>query len=405
MAAARWRTGRRLTTWNFVSACLWVAPTIVLAVLAASRGLATPASAIVLAALACAGAALIAPSLTVWYRQTTVASRMLALFMAFLLPALLIYPSVHFFAERSTRHLIETRYAVEAMRHPQDLNDRLQDALREIDAMPLLAQFVTEASIAAASPPDHNRTVSASTDSAFAIWRQTVLARARLTSDVELYNSEGALVSRFALNFPEYTSAPQKPPSAKACRWDVFGEAQLFGSQERNMLHAERKRLRERPPVGAIVVHIVFDYRTLPFLTSQSAYIEVFRQPGAATIEGTPAGDVDFTVYGWGLTAIYTSAQSAWPLDEATFTRVYGTREPFWTVLRKNDSNYNVYFANDRLVHLRPRLCPPRPVRSPRPPRRAHDARGRRLRAHSDRRRAVLAGRPSAAADRAGAPP
>ena len=114
------------------------------------------------------------------------------------------------------------------------------------------------------------------------------------------------------------------------------------------MLHAERKVCENGSPVGAIVVHVVFDYRTLPFLTSQSAYIEVFRQPGAG-IEGTPAGDVDFTVYGWGLTAIYTSAQSAWPLDQATFARVYGTREPFWTVLRKNDSNYNVYFANDRL--------------------------------------------------------
>ena len=48
--------------------------------------------------------------------------------MAFLLPALLVYPSVHFFAERSMRQLVETRYAVEAMTHPQALQDRLQEA-------------------------------------------------------------------------------------------------------------------------------------------------------------------------------------------------------------------------------------------------------------------------------------
>ena len=161
---------------------------------AASREWAIPASAIVLAAIACATAALVAPRLAVWYRQTTVASRILALFVAFLLPALLVYPSVHFFAERSTRHLIETQFAVEAMRHPQDLNDRLQDALREIDAMPLLSQFVSEASAAAAAGAgDDARVLATSTDSAFAIWRQTVLARARLTSDIELYDRDGAL--------------------------------------------------------------------------------------------------------------------------------------------------------------------------------------------------------------------
>ena len=59
-------------------------------------------------------------------------------------------------------------------------------------------------------------------------------------------------------------------------------------------------------------------------------------------------GEVEFTAYGWGLTAIYTSAPDTWPLDDATFARVYRSREPFWTVLRKGNTTYNVYFANDR---------------------------------------------------------
>ena len=342
VAIARWRTPRQFSRWHAVAALLWVSPAAVIAAMGATREWAIPGSAIVLAAFACAGAALLAPRLTVWYRQTTVVSRILTLFMAFLLPALLIYPSVHFFAERSTRHLIATRYAVEAMSHPQDLQDRLAEALREIDAMPLLPQFLTGAADAASSSPRP--------DSAFAIWSQTVLARARLTSDIELYNRDGRLVSRFALNFPEYTGAPQRAPSATKCQWDVFGEAQPFGAQERNMLHAERNVCDGGTPAGAIVVHVVFDYRTLPFISSQSAYVEVFRPYGAGTaVEGTPAGEVDFTVYGWGLTAIYTSGGSAWPLDDATFARVYESREPFWTVLRKEDTAYNVYFSNDRL--------------------------------------------------------
>ncbi len=339
-ALAPWRTPYRFSRWHATAAVLWIAPTVLVAALAAAWSWPVPASAIVLAAVACAGAALVAPRLTIWYRQTTVASRILALFMAFLLPALLIYPSVHFFAERSTRHLIEARYAVQAMNHLQDLQDRLAQARDEIDAMPGLPKLVTAAAASAEKIPR--------TDPAFGIWSRTVLARTRLTSDVELYDRSGKLVSRFALNFPEYTSAPQKTLPSTGCRWDVFGEAQPFGAQERNMLHAGRSVCVDGQSLGTIVVHVVLDYHTLPFVSSQSAYLELFRPSGTGPVEGTPAGEVDFTVYGWGLTAIYTSGGSAWPLDEATFARVYRSRQPFWTQLTKENTPYNVYFANDR---------------------------------------------------------
>ena len=340
-ALTRWRLPRRISGWHITAAALWVGPTVIVAALAAGREWPVAGAAIVLAAGACALAALVAPRLVVWYRHTTVASRILALFMAFLLPALLIYPSVHFFAERATRRLISTRYAVEAMAHPQSLLDRLNDALAEIDALPMLPHLVSGGTAAESAMPR--------TDSAFAIWSRTVLARTRLTSDVELYDEAGAMVSRFALNFPEYTGAPQKPAALSGCRWDMFGEAQLFGAQERNMLHAERNICENGRSVGAIVVHVVFDYRTLPFISSQSPYFDVFRpSEQRSEIEGAPSGDVDFTVYGWGLTAIFTTSQSVWPLDDATFARIYRSRAPFWTVLRKGDTTYNVYFANNR---------------------------------------------------------
>jgi signal transduction histidine kinase len=341
MALTRWRLPRRLSSWHIAAAILWVGPTVVVAALAAGREWPVAGAAIVLAALACALAALVAPRLVVWYRQTTVASRILALFMAFLLPALLIYPSVHFFRERATRRLIATRYAAEAMAHPQALHNRLNEALAEIDRMTTLPQLVARGTLTEAGTPR--------TDSALFIWSRTVLARARLTSDVELYDAKGALVSRFALNFPEYTGAPQGPAALSGCRWDVFSEAQLFGAQERNMLHAERNICDGDRIAGAVVVHVVLDYRTLPFISSQSPYFDVFRPTDQASeIEGAPTGDVDFTVYGWGRTAFFSSVKSVWPLDEATFARIYRSREPFWTVLRKGNTSYNVYFSNDR---------------------------------------------------------
>ena len=342
IALARWRLPRRWSGLHAAAAGLWLVPIVVVAAIASRRGWAVPVSAVVLGAVACAAAALVAPRLVAWYRRATVASRILALFMAFLLPALLVYPSVHFFAERSMRQSIETRYAVEAMNHAQTLQDRVKDALREIDALPGVVGLVANAT----------RTFDgvSRTEQAFRVWSQTVLARERLTSDLEIYNQEGKLVSRFALNFPEYTTAAQAPERLRGCQWDIFGEAQLFGgAQERNTLHAQRSICVDGRPIATIVVHVVFDFRTLAFMSSQSAYFDVFGPaPGGIQLEGPPAGEVEFTVYGWGLTVIYTSVHDTWPLAEATFARIYRSRQPFWTGLSKRNTNYNVYFANDR---------------------------------------------------------
>jgi signal transduction histidine kinase len=344
VAIARWRLPRSWSRRHAAAALLWLVPLVALVIAGTRRGSAIPVSAVLLGAGASAVAALVAPRLVAWYRRATVASRILALFMAFLLPALLVYPSVHFFSERSMRHLVETRYAVEAMRHPQTLQDRLREALGEIDAVSGLPDFVTAASAAAAEtqrPP---------TDTAFRLWSQTVLARERLTSDIEIYNEAGVLVSPFKLSFPEYAAGAQPTETQRSCNWEIFGEALPFaGSQERQTLHAQRSVCVGGKAVGILVVHVAFDYRTLPFITSESAYLDVFSPAGTGNpLEGQPAGEVEFTVYGWGLTTFYSSTQDAWPLDDVTFRRVYASRQPFWTVLKKRDTLYNVYFANDR---------------------------------------------------------
>jgi signal transduction histidine kinase len=346
MALSRWRLPRDWSAKHVAAAALWLLPTITVAVLGTARGWPVPALAIVLVALASTLAALVSPRLAVWYRRAPVASRLVALFMAFLVPALLVYPSVQFFGERSIRNQIEARYAAQAMEHPQTLQQRLRTALDEIDAIPNLTELADSLAALAASTPGPR------SDAAFRIWSQTVLARERLTSDIEIYEGNGkALVSRFALNFPDYTVAGPLEKLPACDKWEVFGEAPAFGAaQDRNMLRAQRSICRNAVPIAAIVVHVALDYRTLPFITSQSEYFDVFGASGThAPIEGPPSGDVDVVIYGWGLTAIYMSGNDAWPLDEETFQRVYlSARTPFWAVLSKGKTRDNVYFTNDR---------------------------------------------------------
>jgi signal transduction histidine kinase len=330
-------------------ALVWLAPCAAVAALAHARGWALPASGIVASGAACAVAALAARRVVAWFRHSTVAGRILGFFLAFLVPALLLYPSVDFYAERAMRSLIATRFAVQAQRQQQTLQDHLSEARREIDSLEFLPMLVA----ADAAPDGEPRT-----ESAFLVWKQTALARARLTSAIELYDRSGVLVSRFALNYPEYSIAKQAPQAASGCGWDVFGEATPFGSEERRVLHADRQICvsgtpgAAPEPVGTIVVHVLlFDYRTLPFITSQNPYFEVFRPAeGAAPVEGTTGSDVDVTIYGWSLSPIYTSGRAAWPITDALFARLYDpARKPFWTEVETGGRRYNVYFSNDRV--------------------------------------------------------
>ncbi len=350
---AGWRPGTTTSTWQRGRVgALWVAPSVLVAVLAHLRGWPLPAFGIIASAVVCAFAALAARRVVPWFRHSTVAARMLGFFLAFLLPALLLYPSVDFYAERAMRSLIATRFAVQAQRQQQTLQDHLFEARREIDGIAgLLPGLVTDdqPGAPAAEPTP---------DSAFFVWKQTALARARLTSAVELYDRSGTLVSRFALNYPEYSAARHAPQAASGCDWDVFGEATPFGSEERTVLHADRQicvsaNADAAPePVGTIVVHVLlFDYRTLPFITSQNPYFEVFRPAeGAGPGEGTTGSDVDVAIYGWSLSPMYTSGRVAWPLSDALFARIYDpSRQPFWATVTSGGRRYNVYFSNDRV--------------------------------------------------------
>ena len=347
-----------------------------------------------LSAAACALAADAGPRIAIWYRRTTVAARILALFLAFLIPTLLLYPAMNFFAERATRELIATEYAVQAQNHVQTL-------LRYDGAGP---EGSRRARGAARSRRGRRRPIRRPIPPRRS-WSgsRPCSARERLTSAVELYNRDGALVSRFALNVPEYTATAVQ--SSAGCDWDVFVEVSPFGAEERRMLHAERRicvtdAAGLRTVQGAIILHVLFDYETLPFITSQNPYFEVFRAADTSHKEGTAGGSVEVAIYGWGLQPVYTSGRSAWPITDELFARIYASREPFWAEVEAGGARHRVYFSNDRERIFAIGYPVLTPVRSRRPPRRADHLRRRGVRRRADRHGAVHAHRPAAAAGR-----
>ena len=334
---AAWRYPRREPLPVLGAVCAWGAP--------GAAGIVALGQPLLPGLILLAGtilAALSLPTVRPRFRHASQAARLLLMLLAVVAPALLLYPSLSHHADRAKRQLVETRYARQAARHPADLQRFLNRSLGQIDELPELQSVTSEP----ARRPGADR--------AFAMWRQTDLAQLRLTSAIELYDAGGSLISRFALNFPEYADVPQRWVSG-ACNWEIFGEAAPFGSEERRILHGERAICTPGPTAGAapvvqgsVVVHLALDYQALPFISPQNPYVELLRERPAAGTERPAGRDVELVIYGWGLQPIFTSGSSPWIVDDELFARIYASREPFWTTRSKGGRRYDVYVVNNR---------------------------------------------------------
>ena len=269
-------------------------------------------------------------------RRASQAARFGVLFVALLIPAIAMYPSLDAFATASRERTIATDFAPQVARQREDLKlVRLPHALDAIEAIPSLAEFVTSSS----------EDQAPTTDRAFIVWAQTELATYRITSAVELYGPNGRLVSRFALILPEYGTTNDRPGSCD--EWDLYEEASPFGSTLRPVLRASRALCANGRRVGAIVVRAMLDYRSLPFISSETPYVESLNADPPKPAEGAVAHDLEFAVYGWSRAPIYAPGTSVWPLDDAVFDRMVASREPLWTTAIRDNDRFRVYFFND----------------------------------------------------------
>jgi signal transduction histidine kinase len=333
--AGRWRVDCREPGRAAAAAALWFVPVALLLVRAGPR----PPQ--LLAAATAVLFGLSASALRRHYRRTTQAMRLVSLFLALLLPLVALYPFAWFYADSTARQIVSRDYAPATARRPDDTLAVLTRVRAEIDRIPIMRLLPLVAPIALDGGP-------APTLPAFEVWSETSLASTRLTAAIELYGADGSLVSRFALNMPEYQSASSATVKSLAttCSWGVYGEAVPFGAEERDMLHARRQVCDPSGhPHGAILVHVINDYQTLPFVSTPHPYRDVLRSPAGAL--GSVPSDLQVVVYGWSLTPTFTSGPVAWPITPDLFRRLYQSREPFWTRLDAEGRRYDVYFSND----------------------------------------------------------
>jgi signal transduction histidine kinase len=343
VAATWWRIRRSDRVRRAAVAVSWITPLAVVLLADARAPAGVPATLLLLpaavAVLAAGAARYVAPR----FRRASQAARLVALFLALAAPAIVFHPTTVALADRQAEEVIAGPLAQEALGHREQLRRQLQQSLAQIDQLPGLWDLVQ-------LPPPRDGEPAPS-DHAYLVWSQTDLARLRLTSSVELYGADGALVSRFALNLPVEAAATaewQEP----ACDWDIFGEP-LAGTEDRVLLHAGRGICppMQRPlgrPEGAIVVHVLLDYGTLPFLASRNPYGDLLQSRGEVSHQAH-GRRIEFAMYGWGRTPVFPTEGTPWPISSGLLARIYQSgREPLWETVEHGDQRYRVLFLNDR---------------------------------------------------------
>jgi len=340
LMASRWRIARSASRL-MVAVALWLVPLLVwLAIMPRHAGWPLATALVVAAALAAFG--VFANPLRRHYRHSSEVRRMVLLFAALFAPVLAAYPLAAASADQATRALIERDYgpATQAAQQPESLMAALTQVRENIDSMTDLPDLLREA----------GATVSG-TELGFRVWNRTSLARGWIPSQIELYGPARTLVSKFAFNVPEVgilAPAAERTWPGTGCEWDAFGGVARLGAGERRMLHAERQLCGAGGEfLGAVVVRIVPDYRTLPFVASANPYYDAVGASDRPRAD-TRVSDLQVVVYGWSLRPIFVSGRTAWPLDQPIADQVYRSRQSFWTDRTLEERTHHVFFMNDR---------------------------------------------------------
>ena len=185
-------------------------------------------------------------------------------------------------ATEAKERLIASEFGPQAVSMREDLQQRLQHAVEQIDARPPAALVQLGR---------RRRRIRKRRTAPSPSGRGPISRRYRVTSAVELYGTDGRRLSRFALSLPE--NADDALSADAGCNWELFDEVSPPRSRtERasHVLRASRGICVGGRPVGGIVVRVMLDYRTLPFISSQSPYLESLRpEPAGRAREASRA--------------------------------------------------------------------------------------------------------------------
>jgi nitrogen fixation/metabolism regulation signal transduction histidine kinase len=241
----------------------------------------------------------------------------------------LLYASLVHFTQATLRTQIERDYAPLVLRQPEWRQYVLQGTERAIDSMNLLED---------APPGIYYPGIE---EMAFAVWSATDLSAYGFSSAIEVQDSSGIVISRFALNLPSIATRERRLP--RSAEWAVSREPVSLASTETMVLHAQRLLSYHGEVHGSVHVYVGEDFWSLPFVQGRDPYSVLYRNTARG---GLPDRPVTFLVYDTHHDVAFSSAERPPALDPdlAARTLEAGRRgEGAWTTLEVDGVTQHAY--------------------------------------------------------------
>jgi hypothetical protein len=207
--------------------------------------------------------------------------------------ALLLYPSVVHYSEQRTRRQIESNYAPFILDQPARRAEALAQSRAAVDGLRLL-ESETDTSLPAAE------------DLAFAVWSASKLAETAASSAVEIQDSRGTVISRFALSLPSLAATGPPQPLPPGEDWITTRETLTVATAERRVLHSSRRLAYDGQTRGAVHLYVGEGVAALPFLTPRDPYSALYRSTSGPA-NGAKA--LSLLVYDESFNPVFTSAE------------------------------------------------------------------------------------------------
>ncbi len=252
-----------------------------------------------------------------------------------LVPVLSLYPAIAYYEQRATRHFMATTVSPTVLHHGASLNYVLRDTLEAIDRMELSGRL---------GLPER-------ADLAYEIWSGSDLSVTALSSSVEVFDDQGTLVSRFALNFPSGERSPTEPDEMSIEDWPDREDWHIWpvpyvGEPNRPRIWNARRVMESSDrSLWDLRVRLVADWSNLPFVTVRNPYIDLFRASSIEPPMPSQHGELSLHIFDLEGNSVFSSSESALAVETEFFDD--SDQQPTWFELPLEGRQHEVYFFSD----------------------------------------------------------
>ena len=244
---------------------------------------------------------------------------------AFLLGTLFLYVSLHDYSSKRNRSLIQ--YTLKNMIASQEnWGDFLvSQSIPEIEERSdFILSFFNNP-----EPSDFCRS----------LWSETSLAKFNWYSSLEIWNSEGKMLSRFSLNIPELY--PFDFDLAISQEWSIFDLSSLFIGKEKYFLVGYKDWFDKETHLGKSILILSVDYDMLPLLYSANPYFEVTRVTSLPSLTQLDLGFIIFDLDG---KILFNPHRISSGVSQNLLERIRTIKDSIWSTFKDKDKNYSSFY-------------------------------------------------------------